>query len=759
MRLQQAGQLAEAEKIYRRVLEADANNADAHHLLGTLATEAGQLQTAIEHFTTAIRHDPSQAAFHVNLGEAHRRRGDVAQAIACNRRALQLDPRGAHANLGQLYAQQGDARAAVECYRALVRLSPDDPWASSLLGQALVSLGRFDDAETWFRRAADLAPDDARAHYNLAAVLQAQSRWEEAAGRYQAALQRNPEHFEAHNNLGTVLQKLGATDEAEQHYRRALGIDPNSVAALNNLGALLVECDCNAGSVADVHAPSDARATSAGGHVALGVGLLEAAPADEALGLFRRAIELDPDSAAAHNNLGICWKAGGQLDRAIESFRTAIRLQPDSSEFHGNLLYALNYHPDYDPPAVFAEHRAWGRKHADPLTAPCLPHANDRAPDRRLRIGYVSGQFASHAVSFFTEPILASHDRERLEVYCYSNVARADGVTHRLRRYAERWREIQALDDDQAADLVRQDQIDILVDLAGHIGENRLLVFARKPAPIQVTYIGYQNTTGMAAMDYRLTDEWADPRGVTDAFYTEKLVRLPRCFFCYQPSADAPAVNSLPALANRFVTFGSLNNLAKITPRVLAAWAAVLRAVPKSRLVLLTNVTQEIRDYVKQAFDAERIDAARIELCRRRPRRAYLDLISQVDIALDPFPMNGHTTTCDALWQGVPVVTLAGRTYASRFGSSAHVNLGLRELIARSPEEYVEIASRLAGDVERLGELRAGLRERIAASPLLDFAGFTRNLEAAYRQMWVAWCAGAPGPAQERAQERGHSTF
>jgi predicted O-linked N-acetylglucosamine transferase (SPINDLY family) len=256
-----------------------------------------------------------------------------------------------------------------------------------------------------------------------------------------------------------------------------------------------------------------------------------------------------------------------------------------------------------------------------------------------------------------------------------------------------------------------------------------------------VTYLGYQNTTGMAAMDYRLTDEWADPPGVTDAFYTEKLVRLPRCFFCYRPSGGAPPVNPPPALARGFVTFGSFNNFAKVTPRVLAAWAALLQAVPRSRLVIVADDSRLLRDDLARTFAGHGIASDRYEHAARRPRTDFLELIRQVDIALDPFPFNGHTTTCDALWQGVPVVTLAGRTYASRFGSSAHATLGLHELVAESADEYVAIAARLAGDVARLTELRATLRARMASSPLVDFSGFTRNLEAAYRRMWTTWCA------------------
>jgi predicted O-linked N-acetylglucosamine transferase (SPINDLY family) len=460
---------------------------------------------------------------------------------------------------------------------------------------------------------------------------------------------------------------------------------------------------------------------------------------DEAVAAARRAIELNPQYAVGHWDLGTSLKSLGRLDEALDAYREAIRLKPHSPEQGSNYIYTLNYHPGYDAATIFAAHREWGRVHADALTAAAPLHANDRSPDRRLRLGYVSGHFWGHAVNFFTEPILASHDHARFEVVCYSNKTGGDETTARLQTYADGWREIAHLADEQVAQMVRDDKIDILVDLAGHIGGNRLLVFARKPAPVQVTYIGYQNTTGMSAMDYRLTDDWSDPPG-TDKFYTEKLVRLPRSFFCYRPSPDAPAVNALPALAAGHLTFGSFNNFAKVTPAVLAAWSRILAAVPGSRIIILANAADSLRQYLASTFQQHGVDAQRWTLVDRCPRAEYLERIRSVDIALDPFPFGGHTTTCDALWQGVPVVSLAGGMYAARFGSSALVTLGLNELVASSVDEYVNIAVRSAGDIERLAILRASLRERMAASPLLDFAGFTRNLEAAYCEMWTTWC-------------------
>ena len=336
--------------------------------------------------------------------------------------------------------------------------------------------------------------------------------------------------------------------------------------------------------------------------------------------------------------------------------------------------------------------------------------------------------------------MIAAHDHRAFEIYCYSDVEQPDAVTERFRGHADQWRDVAGTSDAALAELVRRDQIDILVDLAGHIGGNRLLALARKPAPVQVTYIGYQNTTGMSAMDYRLTDEHADPPGMTDGYYAERLVRLPRAFFCYQPPDFAPEVNALPALETGRVTFGSLNQPFKIRPAAWQAWSRILAAVPNSRLLVLGHAGSQFERHGREIVAAAGVDPARVEVVNQRPRSEYLRLHHEIDIALDSFPLGGHTTVCEALWMGVPSVMLEGGSYASRFGGSALVNLGLTDLIARSGDEYVEIAVRLAGQLDRLAELRRTMRGRMQDSPLLDAAGFARNLEDAYRRMWRAWC-------------------
>ncbi len=382
-----------------------------------------------------------------------------------------------------------------------------------------------------------------------------------------------------------------------------------------------------------------------------------------------------------------------------------------------------------------------GPRHAEPLTAAAAPHCNDRTGDRPLRVGYVSPHFRHHAVSFFVEPVIAAHDRQRFEVFLYANTTRSDATTQRYGQMPLAWREIAALDDDAAAQTIRDDRIDILVDLSGHLANNRLPLFARKPAPVQVTYLGYQTTTGMSAMDYRLTDPHSDPPGLTDEDYTEKLVRLPGSFFCYQAPPGTPEANELPAAASGHVTFASLNHVNKFTPELFAAWGRILRTVPNARLMVLAYTPGELEHKLRRIVAEQGADPAQVEVVNRRPGLAYFQFHASIDIALDTFPFNGHTTVCDALWMGVPSVMMEGDRYSSRFGGSGLVTLGLQEWIARDADEYVAIAANIAGDLPRLAELRRTLRERLAASPLCDAAGFARKLEAAYRQMWHTWCA------------------
>jgi predicted O-linked N-acetylglucosamine transferase (SPINDLY family) len=459
---------------------------------------------------------------------------------------------------------------------------------------------------------------------------------------------------------------------------------------------------------------------------------------DEAVACFQQVLELRPADWAALSNLAFAYFSQAKVDDAIACYQKALNADRSCVQAHDNLIFALQFSPDYDAAAIFAECRRWNQQHAAVLERFIEPHLNDRTPDRKLRIGYVSPDFRTHASALFLLPLLESHDRQHFEIFCYSNVAAPDFVTARLQQLAQAWRDIHALSDEQTAGLIRRDEIDILIDLKVHGERNRLLVFARKPAPVQVTWLGYPGTTGLTTIDYRLTDPYLDPSGLYDDCYSERSVRLPDTFWCYSPIA-LTLVRDLPALHNGYITFGSLNAFFKVNRDVLGLWARVLRAVERSRLILLASEGSS-RQWVLDILALDGISADRIDFVNRQPRGRYLETYHRIDIALDTFPYNGHTTTLDALWMGVPLVTLVGQTVVGRAGCSQLTNVGLPELIAQAPEEFVNIAAGLASNLDRLRQLRSMLRPQMERSPLMDAARFTRNLEAACRQLWHRWC-------------------
>ena len=470
-------------------------------------------------------------------------------------------------------------------------------------------------------------------------------------------------------------------------------------------------------------------------HNNLGNALQRQGHLEEAIASFQRALTLNPDHAEAHNNMGNALKDQGRLDEAIANYQRALGLKPDYAIAGSNLAFAITYHPGYDAGMISEELQRWNRQYAEPLKQFIPPHTNDRSPERKLRIGYVSPDFREHSVGRFLLPLIEHHDRQNFELFAYAHVTRPDGRTEQFRQLMDIWRTTVGLSDAQVADQIREDQIDILIDLAMHTEGNRLLVFARKPAPVQATWLAYCGSTGLDTMDYRLSDPFLDLPDGDDSFYSEERVRLPETFWCYQPTGMEPERNFPPVLEKGFVTFGCLNNFCKVTEPTLASWGRILLGVAQSRLVIHAPEGSP-RQRLLKAMEKSGIEAQRIEFVGKLPMAEYFGLYHGIDIALDPFPYGGGTTTCDALWMGVPVVSLAGQTAVGRGGLSLLSNIGLPELVGHSEDEYVRIAVNLAGDLPRLAELRATLRQRMQASPLMDAPRFARNMEAAYRTMW-----------------------
>ena len=563
----------------------------------------------------------------------------------------------------------------------------------------------------------------------------------EAAGR--PDIVTVPEAF----SIALQHHQSGRLAEAETLYRQILAVAPQHVDSLHLLGVIEHQAGrCEAGAAWIRKAIALAPGVSIF-HSNLGAALGGQGKLVEAVAEYRRALELNPDDAKAHNNLATTLKDLGFVGEGIAGFRRAIALDPGYTVAHSSLLLTLHYLAGAEAGMIFREHRVWDEAQAAPLAKFIAPHGNERDPERRLRVGYVSPDFREHPVAYFFEALLAAHDRAQVEVFCYSDTRRVDDVMQRLRRGAAQWREIFGMADEKVAALIREDGIDILVDLAGHTAHNRLLVFARKPAPVQVSWLGYCDTTGLGAMDYRITDAHADPPGMTEHWHTEKLVRLTETFVCFRPSDLAPPVGGLPALALGKVTFGSFHTLAKLNEPLLERWAAILKAVPGSRLLLVATGLDEASSQRRLAefFGRHGVPAERLTFRGRQSLEGYFALHAEMDVLLDSDPFTGHTVSCHALWMGLPVVTLSGVTHCSRMVTSVLKNVGCPEWIATTPDEYVTIATALASDLPKLAETRAGLRAKMAASPLTDARSFAKHIEQAYRRMWRAWCAGSQG--------------
>jgi protein O-GlcNAc transferase len=683
---------------------------------------------------------PEEIVQRANAAQAAGRWQEAEQLI---RRAVELRPEVAeyHFQLAQILRNRGRWRQAVDSYQRAVELCPDFAEALSILAQVLSGIGRLDEAIAAASRAVALRPDLAETQCNLGKLLNDARQWDRAIAFCRAAIQIKPESAEPHNNLGNALSGVGELEEAVAAYRRAIELSPDEPSFHNNLGIVLHRLKRLDEAAAAFRRAIALRPDFAAAHFELGAALRDKFQFDEAIACYRRAIQLCPDDAWAHNSLANALGAVGQREESIASSRRAIALFPDKPGIHGNLLFRLLYDPASDAASVLAEHRAWADRHARPLASRIAPHPNDRAPDRLLRVGYVSADFRRHSIAHFFLPLLQHHDRAGFKTFCYANNLRSDDVSERMKRHCDVWRDIVGMSDAAAADLVRSDAIDILVDLSGHTDGNRLLILARKPAPVQVTYLGYPNSTGMTAVDYRITDALADPPGLTDWMNIETLWRLPGCAWCYQPLDDAPDIEPR---GDGPITFGCFNVFRKINFGLVELWADLLQRVSSSRLLLKSAGAGEAssQQRLREQFARHGIPADRIEMVGRIPDpRRHLEFYGRVDIALDTYPYHGTTTTCEALWMGVPVVSIEGRTHASRVGVSLLNHAGLPELVARDRAQYVDIASGLAANRTRLAEWRRTLRARMSASPLMDGKRLAGDIESAYRQMWRTWCS------------------
>lgn len=641
------------------------------------------------------------------------------------------------------YHQAGELHQAETLYHQLLQIAPHHSEALHLLGVIALQRRQYDEAIILIKKAISFNQTVPSYYSNLGIALSAKDRLDDARICYQQALTLDPNYPEAHNNLGNLFKQQGKLEEAIDCYQRALALNPTYVDALNGLGNVLQTQGQLIDAMVCYQRVLSLNPTSVETHFNLGVVLRDQYQLTEAVTYYQRALSLNPNYIYAHINLGETLSELGKISEALQHYRNALALNPTYAEVHSNLVYAMNFSAEYDAATIFSAHQQFNTQQVLPFATAIKPHHNDRHPQRRLRIGYLSPDFRKHSLAYFIEPVLAHHDHQQFEIFCYYNQTVIDQVTQRFQQYADHWQNCIGLSDEILAERIRQDSIDILVDLAGHTAGNRLLVLARKPAPLQMFHtVGYANTTGLQTIDYRLTDRYADPEGIAEQFSSEILVRMPASYYCYRPEEDSPPVNDLPARQHGYVTFDSFNSTAKLNDATLVRWAKVLQAIPDSRLTLMTKSLQDpiLRQTLQHQLARLGISSERLTMGYASSPEETLTAYHQIDIGLDTYPFNGATTTCQALWMGVPVVTLVGTTPAARAGLSLLSTVGLTELIAYTPEDYVKICIQRANDLDYLQPLRATLRERMQSSPLLDGVSFTRHLEVVYRQRWERWC-------------------
>jgi len=692
-------------------------NAEAHFNLANSLRAVGKLDQAIAEFRVALQLRPDYLDAHFRLGNTLANKGDTDAAAKSFRRVLELNPNHVDAlnNLGNTLLGRGEATEAVALYRRVLVMQPGHFLARNNLAAGLLATGDFEEATDAARRAIAMRPDYAPARRNLGDALAAAGQWTEAAESYKKLIELESARSggeagaaaDARMKLAAVMNHLKKFDEAIALLYEAVKLTPRDLEPRDRLAGLFWE-----------------------------IGYM-----DQALAIARESVQNHPDSAKAHNNLAKVLMERGRLDEAVHGFAKAVELEPSDASMHSEKIFACMFHPDYDAAKLLDEAKQWETLHAPKKTAD--PHANDPSPLRKLRIGYVSADFHDHVLGRNILPLMREHDRREFELFCYSDTTEFDRMNGEFRRFSHGWRDIAGLPAEKVAGLIRNDGIDLLVDLALHSGGNRLPVFALRPAPVQLTFGGYPGTTGLRAIDYRLTDPYLDPPGLHDNEYVEQSIRLPQSFWCYDPAAmevaDVPEPGPPPALSAGHITFGCLNVFRKVNDGMMQLWARIMSRVPDSRLMMMAPFGSHRAEFVNR-MEKLGVTPDRIGFVDRGKRDTYLESYRLIDIALDTIPYNGHTTSLDALWRGVPVITLVGNTVAGRAGFSQASNLGLTELVARTLDEYISTASSLAGDLPRLAELRASLRGRMMASPLCDAVGWTRGIEAAYRRIWQQWC-------------------
>jgi protein O-GlcNAc transferase len=702
----QAGRYGNAEKLAASLTKRFPNHQFGWKVLGVILQQIGRIHESLVPNQKAAALFPQDAEAHSNLGLTLQGLGRLNEAEASLRQAIALIPdrAEAHYNLGITLQELGRLDEAEASYTQATALKLGYAEAYNNLGNTLQELGRLDEAEASLRQAIALKPDYAKAHYNMGVTLNEAGRLHEAEVSYKQAIALTPDYGQAHYNLGITLQELGRLDEAEASYTQATALKPGYAEAYNNLGNTLLE-----------------------------LGRLE-----EAAASFRQALDLEPDYAEAHSSLGIALYRSGALEEAEASCRKAIALNPDFTAGYMPLLF-IQSSSNFEHTSYLKDALSYAKSIRGEISSRFSEWSCAREPER-LRIGLVSGDFCNHPVGFFLEGLLAQFNSSSLELYAYPTKLLEDELTTRIKPYFSYWSPLLGKSDQEAAQLIHNDKIHILIDLSGHTANNRLPIFAWKPAPIQVSWLGYWASSGVPEMDYILGDPFVTPNNEA-AHFIEKIWQLPESYLCFTKPNVALEVMPLPALSAGVITFGCFNKLVKMTDEVVSLRSKILNIIPGSKLFLKNDQLQYAseRNKVLSRFAAHGIGADQLILEGPSPRAEYLASYNRVDIALSPYPYGGGTTSAEGLWMGVPVLTKRGDYFLSHLGESIAHNTGLSDWIAADEDEYIAKAVQFSSDLDGLMKLRAGLREQVLASPLFDAPRFARHFVRAVWSMWSKW--------------------
>lgn len=743
--LHQGGQLAQAHAAYVHIVQHQSDHADAWHGLGVIALQVGDPAAAVECIGRAIAIQPDNFGFYINHGSALQALQQPQAALASFERAIALRPdiADAHYNRGVALQSLNRPADAVTSYDQVLALRADYAEAWVNRGVALQALQQPQAACASYDQAIALRADYAEAYGNRGAALLQLRQWPAALASLEQAIACRPDYAGAYSSRGEVLRELQQPEAALASLERAIALQPDLALAHAYRGDVLRALQQNAAAVASYDQAIALQADLAEAWLNRGIALDAMGDAVGAEQSFCRALAINPQLSEAHHSLAFLKQVMGDTPGAIRSYRNALACAPGRDDSHTGLLYCLSSAPQVDPQELFAEYQRFGTQFEAPLRPGWPQHDNPKDPQRRLNVGVVSGDFFNHAAATFIEPVLQVLGQSpQFILHGYYNHTVHDAVTERIQRCCAHWNAVAGMADAALAQKIRADGIDILIDLSGHTARHRLCTFAHKPAPLQATWIGFPGTSGLRGMDYHFTDRHFLPPGAFDAQFTEKLVYLPSAV-CFQPSADAPPVNPLPALAHGYLTFGSFNRRNKMNPSVIALWSRVLHALPTSRMVLGGLEGDQSADLV-QCFAREGITPERLRFFPKSDMATYLGLHHQVDLCLDTFPYTGLTTTLHAVWMGVPTLSLSGPTPISRQSSLVGGQLDLPDCVARDPQELVDLALRWAAKPQALADIRANLRARLCATPLGQPSLLVAGLEQALRQMWVRWCNQLP---------------